>query len=99
MRGLLFIDTILCDPLLFGVKVIKCSEISGIAYRSTMLREGDVQFNVLNNKKPKEDKEHKAGRISIKEKLAEKKAVIEQKDRAGKEVPEKETEKKTEREI
>ena len=55
--------------------------------------------NVLNNKKPKEDKEHKAGRISIKEKLAEKKAVIEQRDRAGKEVPEKETEKKTEREI
>lgn len=55
--------------------------------------------NVLNNKKPKEDKEHKAGSISIKEKLAEKKAVIEQRDRAGKEVPEKETEKKTEREI
>ena len=55
--------------------------------------------NVLNNKKPKEDKEHKAGRISIKEKLAEKKAVIEQRDKSEKEVPEKGTEKKSEREI
>ena len=55
--------------------------------------------NVLNNEKPKEEKEKQTGRISIKEKLAEKKAVIEQRDRAGKEVPEKETEKKTEREI
>ena len=55
--------------------------------------------NVLNNEKPKEEKERKAGRISIKEKLAEKKAVIEQRDRSGKEVQEKETEKKTEREI
>lgn len=55
--------------------------------------------NVLNNEKPKEEKERKAGRISIKEKLAEKKAVIEQRDRSGKELPEKETEKKTEREI
>ena len=55
--------------------------------------------NVLNNEKPKAEQERKAGRISIKEKLAEKKAVIEQRDRAGKELPEKETEKKTEREI
>ena len=55
--------------------------------------------NVLNNEKPKEEKERKAGRISIKEKLAEKKAVIKQRDRSGKELPEKETEKKTEREI
>ena len=55
--------------------------------------------NVLNNEKPKAEQERKAGRISIKEKLAEKKAVIEQRDRSGKEVPEKETEKKTEREI
>lgn len=50
--------------------------------------------NVLNNEKPKEEKQ--TGRISIKEKLAEKKAVIEQRD---KEVPEKGTEKKSEREI
>lgn len=55
--------------------------------------------NVLNNEKPKEEKERKAGRISIKEKLAEKKAVIEQRDRSGKEVPEKGTEKKSGREI
>ncbi len=55
--------------------------------------------NVLNNEKPKEEKEKQTGRISIKEKLAEKKAVIEQRDKAGKEVPEKITEKKSEREI
>lgn len=48
--------------------------------------------NVLNNEKPKEEKQ--AGRISIKEKLAEKKAVIEQRDKSDKEVPEKGTEKK-----
>ena len=53
--------------------------------------------NVLNNEKPKEEKQ--TGRISIKEKLAEKKAVIEQRDKGEKEVPEKGTEKKTEREI
>ncbi|NDO48093.1 DUF4316 domain-containing protein [Lachnospiraceae bacterium MD335] len=53
--------------------------------------------NVLNNEKPKEEKQ--AGRISIKEKLAEKKAVIEQRDKSDKEVPEKGTEKKSEREI
>ena len=55
--------------------------------------------NVLNNEKPKEEQERKSGRISIKEKLAEKKAVIEQRDKAGKEVLEKITEKKSEREI
>lgn len=55
--------------------------------------------NVLNNEKPKEEKEKQTGRISIKEKLAEKKAVIEQRDKSDKEVPEKETEKKSEREI
>lgn len=55
--------------------------------------------NVLNNEKPKEEKEHKTGRVSIKEKLAEKKAVIEQRDKSGKEIPEKGTEKKSEREI
>ena len=53
--------------------------------------------NVLNNEKPKEEKQ--TGRISIKEKLAEKKAVIEQRDKAEREVPEKGTEKKSEREI
>ena len=53
--------------------------------------------NVLNNEKPKEEKQ--AGRISIKEKLAEKKAVIEQRDKSDKEAPEKGTEKKSEREI
>ena len=55
--------------------------------------------NVLNNEKPKAEQERKAGRISIKEKLAEKKVVIEQRDKPGKEVSEKGTEKKTEREI
>ena len=53
--------------------------------------------NVLNNEKPKEEKQ--TGRVSIKEKLAEKKAVIEQRDKAEREVPEKGTEKKAEREI
>ncbi len=55
--------------------------------------------NVLNNEKPKEEKEHKAGRVSIKEKLAEKKAVIEQRGGTEKEVPDKGTEKKSEREL
>lgn len=55
--------------------------------------------NVLNNEKPKEEKEKQTGRISIKEKLAEKKAVIEQRDKSEKEAPEKGTEKKSEREI
>ena len=55
--------------------------------------------NVLNNEKPKEEKEKQTGRVSIREKLAEKKAVIEQRDKPGKEVPEKGTEKKSEREI
>ena len=53
--------------------------------------------NVLNNEKPKEEKQ--SGRISIKEKLAEKKAVIEQRDKSEKKAPEKGTEKKSEREI
>ncbi len=55
--------------------------------------------NVLNNEKPKEEKEKQTGRVSIKDKLAEKKAVIEQRDKSEKEVPEKGTEKKSEREI
>ena len=53
--------------------------------------------NVLNNEKPKEEKQ--TGRISIKEKLTEKKAVTRQRDKSEKEVPEKGTEKKSEREI
>lgn len=55
--------------------------------------------NVLNNEKPKEEKEKQTGRVSIREKLAEKKAFIEQRDKSEKEVPEKGTEKKSEREI
>ena len=55
--------------------------------------------NVLNNEKPKEEKEKQTGRVSVREKLAEKKAVIEQRDKSEKEVPEKGTEKKSEREI
>ncbi len=55
--------------------------------------------NVLNNEKPKEEKEKQTGRVSIREKLAEKKAVIEQRDKAETGVPEKGTEKKSEREI
>ena len=56
--------------------------------------------NVLNNEKPKEEQERKSGRISVKEKLAEKKAVIERTiDKAGKQVSEKGTEKKSGREI
>ena len=54
-------------------------------------------YNFKSALTPKEEKQ--AGRISIKEKLAEKKAVIEQRDKSDKEVPEKGTEKKSEREI
>ena len=46
-----------------------------------------------------EECNYNTGRVSIKEKLAEKKAVIEQRDKSEKEVPEKGTEKKSEREI
>lgn len=53
--------------------------------------------NVLNN--GAEKKEQNKGRISIKEKLAEKKAVIEQRDKAERTSPEKETEKKSQREM
>ena len=49
--------------------------------------------NVLNHEKPKEEKEKQSGRISIKEKLAEKKEVTRQRDKAEREVPEKGTEK------
>lgn len=55
--------------------------------------------NVLNNGAEKKEQEQSKGRISIKEKLAEKKAVIEQRDRAERNSPEKETEKKSQREM
>ena len=55
--------------------------------------------NVLNNgAEQKEDKKAKT-RVSVKEKLAEKKAVIEKWDKAEKNCPEKDTEKKVHREI
>ena len=50
--------------------------------------------NVLNNGAEKKEQEQTKGRISIKEKLAEKKAVIEQRDKAERTSPEKETDKK-----
>lgn len=55
--------------------------------------------NVLNNGAEKKEQGQTKGRISIKEKLAEKKAVIEQRDKAERTSPEKETEKKSQREM
>ena len=55
--------------------------------------------NVLNNGAEKKEQEQTKGRISIKEKLAEKKAVIEQRDKAERTSPKKETEKKSQREM
>ena len=55
--------------------------------------------DVLNNGAEKKEQEQTKGRISIKEKLAEKKAVIEQRDKAERTSPEKETEKKSQREM
>ena len=55
--------------------------------------------NVLNNEKPKKEQDCSSARSSIKEKLAEKKATIEQREKTEKSVPEKEAEKKAEREI
>lgn len=55
--------------------------------------------NVLNNGAEKKEQEQTKGRISIKEKLAEKKVVIEQRDKAERTSPEKETEKKSQREM
>lgn len=55
--------------------------------------------NVLNNGAEKKEQEQTKGRISIKEKLAEKKAVIKQRDKAERTSPEKETDKKTQREM
>ena len=66
-------------------------------YLKAAKQNADKTDNVLNSEKPKEEKQ--PGRISVKEKLAEKKAVIEQRDKAGKDVLEKGTEKKSEREI
>ncbi|MDL2301017.1 ssDNA-binding domain-containing protein [Lachnospiraceae bacterium OttesenSCG-928-D06] len=55
--------------------------------------------NVINNEKPKKEQDCSSARSSIKEKLAEKKAAIEQREKTEKSVPEKEAEKKAEREI
>ena len=55
--------------------------------------------NVLNNGAEKKEQEQTKGRISIKEKLAEKKAVIKQRDKAERTSLEKETDKKTQREM
>ena len=55
--------------------------------------------NVLNNGAEKKEREQTKGRISIKEKLAEKRAVIEQRDKTVRTSPEKETGKKSQREM
>lgn len=55
--------------------------------------------NVLNNGAEKKEQEQTKGRISIKEKMAEKRAVIEQRNKAERTSPEKETEKKSQREM
>ena len=55
--------------------------------------------NVLNNDSCKKEEQPTPGRISVKEKLAEKKAIVEQRDKGSKPVPEKDTEKKNQREI
>ena len=55
--------------------------------------------NVLNYGAEKKEQEQTKGRISIKEKMAEKRAVIEQRDKMERTSPEKETEKKSQREM
>ena len=55
--------------------------------------------NVLNNEKSKKEEERSPGRISIKEKLAEKKAMIEHRDKGEKLLLDKDAEKKSHREI
>ena len=55
--------------------------------------------NVLNNDSSQKEEKRVQSRISVKEKLAEKKAIIEQRDMGSKSVPEKDTEKKNQREI
>lgn len=64
------------------------------------LEEADYNMidNVLNNEKSKKEEERSSGRIS-KEKLAEKKAMIEHRDKGEKSLPVKESEKKLHREI
>ena len=55
--------------------------------------------NVLNSDVSQKEEKREPGRISVKEKLAEKKAVIEQRDKGSKTMLEKDTEKKNQREI
>ncbi len=55
--------------------------------------------NVLNNDASQNEEKREPGRISVKEKLAEKKSIIEQRDKDSKPMPEKDTEKKNQREI
>ena len=55
--------------------------------------------NVLNNDASKKEEQPAPGRISVKEKLVEKKAIIEQRDKDSKSMPEKDTEKKNQREM
>ena len=55
--------------------------------------------NVWDNEKPKKEEERLPGRISIREKLEEKKAVIENRDKGQRILPEKEAEKKSQREM
>ena len=55
--------------------------------------------NVRNNVAEKKEHEQTKGRISIREKLVEKKAVIEQRDKSERTLQEKETEKKSQREM
>lgn len=55
--------------------------------------------NVLNDGAEKKENEQSKGRISIREKLDEKEAVIEKRDKAERNCPEKDTEKKVHREM
>ena len=55
--------------------------------------------DVLNNDASQNEEKREPDRISVKEKLAEKKAIIEQRDKDSKPMPEKDTEKKNQREI
>lgn len=55
--------------------------------------------NVLNDGAEKKENEQSKGRISIREKLDVKEAVIEKRDKAERNCPEKDTEKKVHREM
>ena len=79
---------LLAEPFLWFAKVEELEE-----------QNYNMIDNVLNNGAEKKEQEQIKGRISIKEKLAEKKAVIEQRDKAERTSPEKETEKKSQREM